>query len=1357
MKSPVLFGKYLLLERINVGGMAEVFIAKAFGIEGFERVLAVKKILPTMAADAEFITMFIDEARISVQLNHANIVHIHELGKHDDSFYIAMEYVSGPDLRTILDRFRAGNARMPIAQAAYIASKICEGLDYAHRKKDGRGMDLGIIHRDVSPQNVLISYEGEVKIIDFGIAKAANRSHQTQAGILKGKFAYMSPEQVQGRSIDRRSDIFAVGNILFEMLTGERLFVGGSDFSVVEKVRNAEVPSVREIDPEIPAGLEQILYRSLARETDERYQWASEMQEDLLRFQLVGDTIYSSKNLSVFMKEAFAEDLGREHSRMERYTSIERPADLEPSAVTQSPFAAPPRQPALKPSPDFRPAARRGGGPTPHQANVALAASGVEESSISVDPSLPSFQLPPTDQTSVNDKHGATDTFITQEPQKGDRRRVERGEKVEIGDGNEDLIDAPTYPRPAYASPPSPAKPAGAVNGKRAEEEPPPWPSLEGRGETVIQPAPPPPRAPARREGPGKHATPKPSPGPRAPLGVVPSSVTDVNAISNGRTTSTDEEMEDPAVSSTIADMPVPVALRSVNTTPASGRWDDTLPEPPSRPEIPSVTSVDVPQLPPEPTTNSDPETGEHTPIDARTTTEAMPIPLPAPEPVRTDQAVPLPAPGDDAPFASGLLDAAASADASDSVIGKALDAMLPDGRDPRTAVTDQAIPLPAPHQLASAAPHQPPVLHPVGPAPDQPSLTPRDAPPPERLPVTLTPQPVRTPSAEDVDAETTAALAATMLRGMANDEEESELGADEKTLSRDIPELEEIRRRAAQEEGGAPPSQEEGLDGPGARTEMRAPEGWSPPAEDTAPPAALGAQHRNHTPTEGWDEASGTSSERAYGGAGSSASTVTGASSSSAITNAGTGSGDNTEEDEPPAWPSLEGRGETMVGALPLPPPPPPKKRAGNGRAAVAGARATPAASSAKVKTGSFVVGRPDDSALYEPSTSAERPRAFPPSGRSHPDGESVMTDLPAERSDPGLPPHPPHPPHRSSPRPSGARGSLVVSSPAPLDRKKLLIVGGGGVGLLALIAVLVVTFSGSSTEPVWINITPAKASVQVDGQPVKNSEVANLAPGDHELTAIASGFRPLKRRLTVGKRTPPVVDFMTAVEGAEPAASPAPPTDAAPPSRPFPTPPPPSTGSTPAPSTTAAATSPATGTTPAAPKTFVAVFETEEPDVEISIGGKALGKTPGLRLPGMMVGKDYSYLAKKAGFKTAFGKFRSDGQPEINIPLAMEKIEKVEPASTTAVPGTGTGPGLPPPPKKLERGDLACATRPQGAQIFVDGRATGRTTPAPPSNPIRLFTGKHKITFKLNGKSVDRTVDIKAGQMEMLTNVEL
>ncbi|HYH97219.1 serine/threonine protein kinase [Hyalangium sp.] len=348
MKRPTTFGKYLLLERINVGGMAEVFIAKAFGVEGFERFLAIKKILPTMAEDQEFITMFVDEARISVQLNHANIVHIHDLGRYEEAYYIAMEYVAGRDLRTILERYRRRKEIMPTAQAVFVSSKMCEGLDYAHRKKDARGQDLSIIHRDVSPQNILVSYEGEVKIIDFGIAKAANRAQKTQAGILKGKFGYMSPEQVRGMPIDRRSDIFAVGVILYEMLTGEKLFVGESDFSTLEKVRNAEVPLPRQFNPNVPAGLEKVVLKALAREPEERYQWASDLQEDLMKFLLAGDAIYSGKHLASFMKEAFAEDMMREAEKMERFAGIEKPDQLETSGASAMP--SPPSRASRKPS-----------------------------------------------------------------------------------------------------------------------------------------------------------------------------------------------------------------------------------------------------------------------------------------------------------------------------------------------------------------------------------------------------------------------------------------------------------------------------------------------------------------------------------------------------------------------------------------------------------------------------------------------------------------------------------------------------------------------------------------------------------------------------------------------------------------------------------------------------------------------------------------------------------------------------------------------------------------------------------------------------------------------------------------------
>ncbi|MGA9523468.1 MAG: protein kinase [Myxococcaceae bacterium] len=391
MKKPTVFGKYLLLERINVGGMAEVFIAKAFGVEGFERILAIKKILPTMAEDHEFISMFIDEARISVQLNHANIVHIHELGKYNEHFYIAMEYVAGKDIRSLLERYRRRREIMPTAQAVYIASRMCEGLDHAHRKRDARGQELGIIHRDISPQNILISFEGEVKIIDFGIAKAANRSQKTQAGILKGKFGYMSPEQVRGMPIDRRSDVFAVGVILYEMLTGEKLFVGESDFSTLEKVRSAEVALPTQFNPNIPAGLERVVLKALAREPEDRYQWASDLQEDLMRFLLAGDQIYSAKHLAAFLNDAFAEDVAREAERMERFATVERPEQIEITGVITSvsrtprrpefPQDGPPSGPQAVPPPSI---------PPPSAAELAERATGdktqIVSDDLSVDP-----------------------------------------------------------------------------------------------------------------------------------------------------------------------------------------------------------------------------------------------------------------------------------------------------------------------------------------------------------------------------------------------------------------------------------------------------------------------------------------------------------------------------------------------------------------------------------------------------------------------------------------------------------------------------------------------------------------------------------------------------------------------------------------------------------------------------------------------------------------------------------------------------------------------------------------------------------------------------------------------------------
>jgi serine/threonine protein kinase len=224
---PDRFGQYELLERIASGGMAELFRARRSGVEGFQKIVAIKKILPHIAGNDEFITMFADEAKLAAQLNHPNIVHIFDLGKIESGgYFIAMEFVEGRDLRAILKSAREIGQPLPVPLSIYIACKIAAALDYAHRRRESDGRELKIVHRDVSPQNILISYEGDIKLCDFGIAKAASKASQTESGALKGKVRYMSPEQAWGKPIDRRSDLFSLGAVLFEMLTEQPLFRG---------------------------------------------------------------------------------------------------------------------------------------------------------------------------------------------------------------------------------------------------------------------------------------------------------------------------------------------------------------------------------------------------------------------------------------------------------------------------------------------------------------------------------------------------------------------------------------------------------------------------------------------------------------------------------------------------------------------------------------------------------------------------------------------------------------------------------------------------------------------------------------------------------------------------------------------------------------------------------------------------------------------------------------------------------------------------------------------------------------------------------------------------------------------------
>ncbi len=300
------YGPYRLLERVAVGGMAEVFRAKRTGVEGFEKVVAVKRILAHLSDNKEFVDMFIHEAKMVAGLTHPNIVQILDLGMLESSYFITMEYVHGRDLRSIQKRAEEKGVRVPLDLAALIVSKVCAALEYAHRKKDDRGRPLHIVHRDVSPQNILISFEGDVKLTDFGIAKAATKATITDRGALRGKLLYMSPEQAWGRPIDKRADIFSLGVVFYELVTGRKPFLASSEGSILDAVRECRVAPPTTINPRIPDKLASVVTKALDRDPDQRYQDASEMYRDLDRV-LHERQVPSAPELSRLMNVLFDE------------------------------------------------------------------------------------------------------------------------------------------------------------------------------------------------------------------------------------------------------------------------------------------------------------------------------------------------------------------------------------------------------------------------------------------------------------------------------------------------------------------------------------------------------------------------------------------------------------------------------------------------------------------------------------------------------------------------------------------------------------------------------------------------------------------------------------------------------------------------------------------------------------------------------------------------------------------------------------------------------------------------------------------------------------------------------------------
>jgi eukaryotic-like serine/threonine-protein kinase len=317
--APILYGKYQLLEQLARGGMAEVYKAKAHGVEGFEKILVIKRILPELSENPRFVSMFIDEAKIAVTLSHANIVQVFDLGHADGTYFIAMEYVAGMDLSALLKRVNKARRRFPPELAVYVISELAKGLDYLHRRRDTEMRPLNIVHRDVSPQNVLLSYEGEVKLTDFGIAKARSVAQAvTELGVIKGKYAYMSPEQLVGQKLDARTDIFSAGTLLYEALAGENPFQAASGYDTLQRIRKGDVTPIEEFVPELPDEVGRIVRRAMAAKLEERYGNAGELYEDLIQFLYTTGRRVSARDLSDFLSSLRgAEDGSRPNDRLQ--------------------------------------------------------------------------------------------------------------------------------------------------------------------------------------------------------------------------------------------------------------------------------------------------------------------------------------------------------------------------------------------------------------------------------------------------------------------------------------------------------------------------------------------------------------------------------------------------------------------------------------------------------------------------------------------------------------------------------------------------------------------------------------------------------------------------------------------------------------------------------------------------------------------------------------------------------------------------------------------------------------------------------------------------------------------------------
>ncbi len=320
-------GRYHLLDRIAFGGMAEIYRAKTFDANGQPHLVAVKRVLAHLAEDDDFIQMLVDEAKIASVLRHASIARVYEFARAHGEYFIAMEHVDGKDMRTVLERCRAKKKPIPPEHAAHICAEVGAALHAAHSAVDSRGRPLRIIHRDVSPSNIICSYAGEVKLCDFGIAKATLSRVTTKTGVIKGKVKYMSPEQALGRKLDHRSDVFSLGSCLYEMLTRIPPFTATNEMDLLIKVRDAKYRPISELQPGLPPELEAICDKCLTRSRANRYQTAAEAEGDLRAFLRKFMPNYSRSHLGRFIRKSFATEIERELRMLEEYVMTDEVSD----------------------------------------------------------------------------------------------------------------------------------------------------------------------------------------------------------------------------------------------------------------------------------------------------------------------------------------------------------------------------------------------------------------------------------------------------------------------------------------------------------------------------------------------------------------------------------------------------------------------------------------------------------------------------------------------------------------------------------------------------------------------------------------------------------------------------------------------------------------------------------------------------------------------------------------------------------------------------------------------------------------------------------------------------------------------